>query len=303
MAFPSKATPAALRQTVLDYIQRQGTHLAVHTLTGRLSRDLGLSRHAIQQAIKMLLDQGRIAFTSRLGTSFIEPSYQGPVRLTPRLWIARPGQHPVLGRDEVAIYIASGDAFGDGRHPTTRLALDGLAQVITHWGGPRPAAGARCLDVGTGSGILALAALALGMDLAWGVDRDPCARSEAAANARTNGMALRLRISADLPQNSACKFQLITANLRLPTLCGLAPQWNRYRQENAWLVISGIRETEIDPLIRTYTPLNWQPIRKATEDGWAAVVFRYPPRNRSDSRLIPPGAITDSPKALAAAEG
>jgi len=265
---------AALKQAALNHIHRAGTHLAVHALTGGLAREQQVSRRAIRQTLRVLLQEGAIVFTSRLGTSFIEPSYQRPLRLTPRIWIAQPGRTVPSKKGDVVIYLALGDAFGDGRHATTRLALAGVEQALAGARRQPPGEPAHCLDMGTGSGILALAALALGLDLAWGIDTDPCARSEAKANARENGMAHKLCIAAAPPQGSNLKFQLITANLRLPTLCRLAPLWTRYRRPDTRLVLSGIRESEMPPLMRAYGASGWQACETDAADGWAMTIFR-----------------------------
>ena len=124
MAMENTAPDPALKQSILTLVRRFGTHEAVHGLVRRMARDLGVSRACIRHSLQTLLAEGAVMFTSRLGSSFIEPSFRGPVRLTRRIWIAQPGQSPRIGPDEVVISIASGDAFGDGRHPTTRLALE-----------------------------------------------------------------------------------------------------------------------------------------------------------------------------------
>lgn len=268
---PSEPT---LIHSILAYIQRRGSHEAVHTLTRKMARDLRVPRRSVHHALQTLLAEGTIAYTYRFGTSFIESSYQHPVKLSDCIWIAQPGQTLRTGKDGTVIYIAAGDAFGDGRHATTRMALSGVEQALDKGLGkawPKPAA---CLDVGTGSGILALAALKLGMEHAWGVDHDACARSEAKVNAGLNGMANRLHILAHPSKISDLKFQLITANLRLPTLCQLAPFWSKHRAPETWLVISGIRESETEGLIRNYHPHGWRPNSTATEDGWAMILFR-----------------------------
>ena len=262
-----------IHQTVRRRVARIGPHQAVHTLTLSLSRELGVSRRAIRKALKELLSQGVISFTYRLGTSFIEPSFQRPVRLASRVWIAPPETTAPCQPGEVVVRIAAGDAFGDGRHPTTRLALGGIEYAWELLQETHAASPARSLDVGTGSGILALAALALGIDEAWGVDIDACARIEARTNARINNVADRFRINADLKELAPRPFRIISANLRLPTLGEMAPVWHRYSDVNTKLILTGVRTAETDALISIHNSVGWCAKWTQAEDGWAVVVF------------------------------
>jgi ribosomal protein L11 methyltransferase len=121
---------------------------------------------------------------------------------------------------DVVIALDPGMAFGTGLHPTTRLcllALEGLADegVIS---------GARALDVGTGSGILALAAARLGAASVLGVDTDPIAVESAQANARRNRLVRRIRLRQGTVEAAEGPFDLVLANLIASLLVALAAQ-------------------------------------------------------------------------------
>jgi ribosomal protein L11 methyltransferase len=130
-----------------------------------------------------------------------------PVRVADGLvisppWCAQPGD----------LILEPGMAFGSGEHPTTRAMLELIAQ--------RAVSGQRCLDVGTGSGILALAAARLGMDV-WGVDTDAQAVGAARDNLHANGLQARID-ATPLGRVTGC-YDLVVANLYAEVIVMLAP--------------------------------------------------------------------------------
>lgn len=147
----------------------------------------------------------------------LRPFQVGPLRIAP------PGQSGDL-------VLESGPAFGSGQHASTRLVLDRLAL--------RPPR-ARVLDVGTGNGILALAALCLGASSAVGVDTDPAALRVAADNAARAGLSERLRLTATLPEE---RFELILVNIVADTILELAPALLTRLAPGGELCASGVSE-------------------------------------------------------------
>ena len=141
-----------------------------------------------------------------------------PERITNRLWVAPPAAPP---RAEAApgariVWIEPGLGFGTGGHPTTRALLAWL---------DRSSPFDRVLDVGTGSGVLALAAIALGTRAAFGLDTDPHALANAAGNRSLNGEGSRLALirgSLDA-LDPGTAFDCVLANLDSDTLPGLMP--------------------------------------------------------------------------------
>ena len=146
--------------------------------------------------------------------------------------------------DDVVLALDPGMAFGTGLHPTTRLCLAAIERladdgVVTN---------ARVLDVGCGSGILAIAALKLGAKSALGVDTDPIAIEATIANARRNALARRLEArTGSLPSGDA-GFDVVLANLIAGVLVPLAPRLRDELRPGGTLLASGIfvdRESEV----------------------------------------------------------
>jgi ribosomal protein L11 methyltransferase len=135
---------------------------------------------------------------------------------------------------DVVITLDPGMAFGTGLHPTTRACVELLQHVE-----PMPA---RVLDVGSGSGILALAALRLGAEAAVGYDTDPLAVNAARANAKRNGLGERLEVrQGSLPDVAEeAPFGLVLANLVAALLVDLAPRLAAHLAPGGALIASGI---------------------------------------------------------------
>ncbi len=146
--------------------------------------------------------------------------------------------------DDVVLALDPGMAFGTGLHPTTRLCLAGI-EALSDRG---ELAGARVLDVGCGSGILAIAALKLGAATALGVDTDPIAVEATLANARRNALVRRLRARDGSLPSGESGFDVVLANLIAGVLVPLAPALRDELLPGGTLIASGIfidRETEV----------------------------------------------------------
>jgi ribosomal protein L11 methyltransferase len=185
----------------------------------------------------------------------------------------RPGQRDLV--------IDPGQAFGTGGHESTRLALAWIDALRGELSTP-----AGILDVGTGTGVLALAALALGAPRALGCDVDPLATAAARVNARANGLDAELDVftgSLDALGPSA-RFAGIAANLLSRELDPLFDVLASHLQPGGWIVISGLLETEREPWERRgeRAGLAAAGTRGATDasgTAWAALLMRRgPPR-------------------------
>jgi ribosomal protein L11 methyltransferase len=146
--------------------------------------------------------------------------------------------------DDVVIAMDPGMAFGTGLHPTTRLCLAALEPLADDG----TLAGARILDVGCGSGVLAVAALLLGGSSAVGVDIDPIAIESTLANAKRNGLTRRVTARVGSLPTGDSPFDVVLANLIAGVLVPLAPLLRDELRPGGTLVASGIfidRETEV----------------------------------------------------------
>jgi ribosomal protein L11 methyltransferase len=146
--------------------------------------------------------------------------------------------------DDVVLALDPGMAFGTGLHPTTRLCLASLEAVADRGG----LADARVLDVGCGSGILAIAALKLGAASALGLDTDPIAIEATVANARRNALARRLHAREGTLPTGQGSFDVVLANLIAGLLVAVAARLCDELRPGGILVASGIfvdREVDV----------------------------------------------------------
>ncbi len=226
----------------------------------------------MRRALKELAAAGDLSYTQESGITWIEASFDRPVRVSPRIVLAPPDKETNPASGTTRIRIAPGAAFGGGRHPTTRLALRGIDVALATLGKRRLGPQSRVLDVGTGSGVLVIAAVRLGVDSGVGIDLDPCALAEAKANVRLNGLEDRIRVSDGPLAGIEGAFSLIAANLRLPTLIETAPLLARRCRPEGAIVLSGIRPEEERELLAVYGRLGFQPSWRESEGGWSGLV-------------------------------
>jgi ribosomal protein L11 methyltransferase len=182
-----------------------------------------------------------------------------PLRFGEKLWIC-PAGTPCPAPGGVAVTLEPGLAFGSGSHPTTALCLGWLAGM--------PLAGLSVLDWGCGSGILGIAALALGARTVTAIDVDPQALQAAADNARRNRVGDRLRVMDPGRVPADARHDVVVANILADTLIALAPALRRHCQAGARIALSGILSGQSARVREACRP--WLDLRLAGEiSGWA----------------------------------
>jgi ribosomal protein L11 methyltransferase len=167
-----------------------------------------------------------------------------------------------------ALRLIDAPAFGTGLHPTTALCLetlDGLVQIH------RPEA---VLDVGTGSGVLALAALMLGVPRALGIDIEEEALRVAAENMRINAVGDRVRLARAGPDAIEGTWPLVLANILAAPLIEMAPALVRRVAHHGRLVLSGIPSSVEQDVDRAYRRLGMRHDGTRSRAGWVALVLQ-----------------------------
>ena len=169
--------------------------------------------------------------------------------------------------DDVVLALDPGMAFGTGLHPTTRLCLAGLESVADRGG----VAGRRVLDVGCGSGILAIAAVSLGAASALGVDSDPIAIEATQANARRNRLARRIRAREGSLPSGEPPFDVVLANLIAGVLVPLAPLLAAELRGGGVLLASGIFVDREADVRAAFEASRLGVVGRTTEGDWVAL--------------------------------
>ncbi len=188
-----------------------------------------------------------------------------PLEIGERLYVHPPWVHDVpAGR--IAIEIDPGMAFGTGHHATTRGCLEMLERLR-----PRPCE--RALDLGTGSGILAIALARLGVSRIVAVDIDPLARAAAAENAARNGVAATLCIVASLDDVRSESFPLLLANLQCHLLLPLEPRLAALTEPGGLLIASGLLDRDLPEFFSGYAR-DWLESERHIDGEWVTVGMR-----------------------------
>ena len=173
------------------------------------------------------------------------------------------------GTDDVVLLLDPGMAFGTGLHPTTQKCLRALEQIV------QP--GQQVLDVGTGSGILAIAAVKLGAANAIGVDTDELAVKTAVANAEQNQVSDQVVIwQGDLSSVPARQWDVVLVNILAPVIIGLLNNGGlmKYVAESGWLVLSGIIESQADDVEHAVAEAGGRVVETLSVRDWVTMKVR-----------------------------
>ena len=199
-----------------------------------------------------------------------------PQQVAPGLWIARPRARVPMGRGDHCVRIEPANAFGTGLHGSTRVCLRHLRRLAGDGKGARIPA---VLDVGTGSGVLAIAALLLGVPAAIGVDADVESVREARRNARRNRVADKLALVAGGPEVVRGSYPLVLANLTAPTLAALADVLDaRVDRARGTLIVAGITRSEEDEVRRLFAKRGLVASAPLRDGDWSSFALRRKPR-------------------------
>ena len=168
---------------------------------------------------------------------------------------------------EPSIHLDASAAFGSGLHPTTRLCLERLAE----WTPTEP-----LLDIGTGTGVLALYWLARGGPHAVGTDVDAGARAAAHRNAAANGFEDRLTITDQGPDDLERRYTRVVANIVAAPLIALAPRIVRALGPSARLLLSGVRQSQGPDVLAAYRRVGLRPSGEWTSQDWMSLELSTP---------------------------
>ena len=249
--FPETATASALEQSVREYLD------GVRELGFAPSREVSV----VALADENWHEAWRVHFT--------------PQRVGRRLVIAPPWETPAAG-SRLVIMIEPGRAFGTGHHGSTLGCLEALEAAVEAEG-PR-----RMIDLGTGSGILAIAAARLGVDGVLAVDDDPDAVASAMANAARNHVSDRVRcVLADAERLDEAAAPLVVANLLTAAHRKLAPRYGRWVLPAGTLILGGILDGEAAEVAAALDAHGFASRASRSVEGWTTLELRAPLHDRA----------------------
>jgi ribosomal protein L11 methyltransferase len=262
-----------LKEIIYNTVTEANKKMTPREVERTVSLAAGANREMVRLAIRDLVSTGELTYTYLYGGSYLEKSLDRPIRISRRIVIKPPHKAYQAQQGDVVINIASGAAFGDGAHPTTCLILSILDAVLDSH--PlEQTAHLTGLDVGTGTGILAIALAKLGVQHVVGIDIDACAISEAIQNISVNGLVEQVTITNASLEECGSGFSFIVANLAFPTLSRLSPVLSEKVEQNGILILSGFKESTANTLERTYSEQGLRLIREEINSGWVCLMLR-----------------------------
>jgi ribosomal protein L11 methyltransferase len=237
--------------TTFDQDQRQRFEKALKALTGQLTM------------------QQRIFYRSLDEEDWAESwkAFFWPEKVSARI-VVKPtwrDYHP--SGDELVLEIDPGMAFGTGTHPTTSLSMQLLEKHLR----PRD----RLLDVGTGSGILMVAASLLGAAEVHGIDNDPVAVTVAQQNLALNAMPEdhSRAWAGDLVGGVTARYDVVVANILAPVILGLLPDIQGVLAPEGRFICSGILESQQAEVVAKARALEFQLVEAVNREEWVALAF------------------------------
>jgi ribosomal protein L11 methyltransferase len=264
-----------VRREVLAMVDESKQRLTFCELKKRLRENKVVDENTLKTAIRDLVLSQELKYTYQFGCSFIEKSYEKPIRISKRVILKPPDTVFEAACHDIVIEILKGASFGFGDHATTRLAIQGIEAALSANHGIPKDDNSRALDIGTGSGVLAIAAVLSGIQRAVGIDIDPCARAEAKKNIKLNRLEHRIAVLNIKVEDIKETYALITANLRYPTLMRLCSHIAEISQKKGAVVVSGITSGEVEDFLKEYTRNGFRCTWTADEKGWVGMVLNH----------------------------
>ena len=176
------------------------------------------------------------------------------------------------------VILDPGLTFGTGAHPSTQMVMESMEQLVTP--------GSTCLDLGSGSGILSIAALRLGAQTAIGVDIDPKAEDIARENAAYNGFfapqftALTGNVTADQPlmdRLAQQRYDVVLVNIVADVIIGLAPTLPHFLSQGTKLILSGILDVRLPDVLRALEQAGLSVCQIRQKEDWRCVIAERSP--------------------------
>ncbi len=242
------------------------------------SRDDAAIRHDVQRFLRGIHSLYPHAHDPRIQWKILKDRnwndswrrFFAPQKIGKAFWVTPPwAKPPHLPRRQV-ITIEPGMAFGTGTHATTRGCLEFIEQAAH----ALRAVAFEALDVGTGSGILAIALAKLGAEKVWAVDIDPVAVKTARKNIRSNAVQQKIRLQRASLSRIPKSFALVVANLTAEVILDLAAALEKRVAPRGFLVLSGILSPKGDAIVRCFKLAGFRLVKRKDEKEWTSLLLQ-----------------------------
>lgn len=276
------------KETVLNILFQSDVKLTAQAFIKGIKAQFSISTVDAKKILHQLIDSRELSYHYLYGSTYVEKSFLRPVPvtknfiLTPPGFQGRPGKN-YIGQDDIdqnkinpkpiEVIIEPGISFGSGQHPTTLLCLAAIDYCFFEKQMIDPKKSSTGADIGTGTGVLAMAMCLAGLASCRAYEIDPVSINEARKNIALNHLTKRIKVIEDYMKESKHTFSIISANLRFPTLTLLSDMIYASLVKNGIAIISGVREWEKDQLITLYSEKGFRLVWQQDEKKWSGFVL------------------------------
>ncbi|PID39488.1 MAG: hypothetical protein CR984_06790 [Proteobacteria bacterium] len=262
-----------LDHKIIQLISESKRRITFASLLSSLKSSHTVEPKTLKSKLSRLIESGKLRYTYQLGESFIEVAYDRPNVISDRV-VLLPANCSLKGFENyVPVRLLAGISFGAGDHSSTRLAVQLIDRLMNRPPFRNSDCKYRALDIGTGSGVLAIATAKLSMVQVDAIDIDPCSINEARCNAKINGAENCIRVSDMTLDALSGPYDLVMANLRTPTLLAIRKKLKKRIKAGKIIILSGMKENEVESVCSNYVKSGFFPTDRRSEKGWSAVCF------------------------------
>lgn len=263
------------RDAVLSILRNAENKLTPQALVKQIQACFNLTARQAKSVIKELVAESELCYQYHFGTTYVEISFLRPVPVTDHFTLSPPGFAVNQKNPEMHfIIIEQGISFGSGQHPTTQLCLNAIENCLIKQRMTDNISMMKCADIGTGSGVLAVALCKSGVQSCHAYEIDPVSVHEAKKNIRHNHLEDQIILVDGYMHEQKETFGIIAANLRFPTLKQLSPLIFNSLKPSGLVILSGVRSWEKDKMVRHYSTQGFELIAQKDLKNWSAFVFK-----------------------------
>ena len=261
------------KDDILNILYQSDDRLTSRAFIRQIKAKFSISGAEAKKIVQKLVNEQELSYHYLYGSTYIEKNFLRPVHITKNFILKPPGHKAEPKQSRIEIMIETGISFGSGHHPTTQLCLTALDFCFFEHPGSNLQKNLPGADIGTGSGVLAMAMCLSGLISCNAYEIDPVSINEAKKNIALNGLGKRIKVIKDPIEENKNAFSIISANLRFPTLLALGDLIYASLTQNGIAVISGVRQWEKDQFIRIYSKKGFKLFWQKDDKKWSAFVL------------------------------
>jgi ribosomal protein L11 methyltransferase len=263
------------KEAVLDIVYQSQVKLTPLAFIKQIKSKFLASSSEAKKIIKKLIDDQHISYHYLYGATYIEKSFLKPVKVSNHFILKPPGFQKSSKKKDIELTIETGISFGSGQHPTTQLCLKAIDFCFFEMGIFNAEQSLKvCADIGTGSGVLAMAVCKAGNFLCNAYEIDPVSINEAKKNIILNNLSEKIKVIDNFFYEQRDTFSIICANLRCPTLKDLSGMIFKSLKETGIAILSGVRVWEKEDLIFNLKENEFEIVWQEDDKKWSGFVLK-----------------------------